>query len=122
MAELTVLYNSVCPVCREGVCWMEKRTPAGPDGVAYFDLSAEPLRFEAQGVALNDVRRKLHAVLPNGDIVKGWPAVSAIWQRSPGLAWLANLGDFPLLRPLSGAAYAVTAQLLWWWNRMSGRW
>ena len=122
MAKVTVLYNSVCPVCREGVCWMEKRTPTGPTGVAYFDLSQSPKAFSDRGVEINDVRRKLHAILPSGEIVKGWPAVSAIWRESRNLSWLAKVGDIPLLRPLSGLTYATTAQLLWWWNRASGRW
>lgn len=101
---------------------MDKRTPKGPNGVVYLDLSQVPHRYEDRGVVLDDVRRKLHAVLPGGELVKGWPAVSAIWRRSPDLARLAKLGDLPVLRVFSGAAYSVAAQVLWWWNRASGRW
>jgi len=122
MAQLRILYNSVCPVCREGICHFERRTPCGPRTVEYVDVSAAPQAFAAQGVSLDDVRRKLHAILPDGRIVRGWPAVSALWREMPGYGWLARLGDLPGLRLLSGTAYAMTAQFLWWWNRASGRW
>ncbi|MEL6662704.1 MAG: DCC1-like thiol-disulfide oxidoreductase family protein [Pseudomonadota bacterium] len=122
MNTLRVLYNSVCPVCREGICHFERKTQADRDGVVYIDVSEAPKAFEGQGVRLNDVRRKLHAILPGGTIVRGWPAVSALWRRTPGYGWLAKLGDMPGLRIVSGGTYAATAQVLWWWNRASGRW
>lgn len=122
MSKLRILYNSVCPVCREGICYFERRTPEGPDTIEYVDVSLAPQAFAAQGVGLDDVRYKLHALLPDGRIVRGWPAVSALWRETPGYGWLARLGDLPVLRVLSGGAYAATAQVLWWWNRLSGRW
>ena len=122
MAQLTILYNAVCPVCREGICLFERRTPIAPGGVVYLDVSSDPAPLSANALTLNDVRRKLHAILPDGRLVAGWPAISALWRRTPGWTWLAKLGDVPGLRLLSGAAYASTAQLLWWWNRASGRW
>jgi len=82
----------------------ERRTPCGPRTVEYVDVSAAPQAFAAQGVSLDDVRRKLHAILPDGRIVRGWPAVSALWREMPGYGWLARLGDLPGLRLLSGTA------------------
>lgn len=122
MAELTVLYNAICPVCREGICHFERRTKSGPGGVVYMDVSARPEPLRQYGLNLNDVRRKLHAVTPEGTLLAGWPAISALWQRTPGWQWLARLGDLPGVRIFSGIAYATAAQLLWWWNRACGRW
>ena len=122
MERLTVLYNSVCPVCREGICHFERRTRTGSDLVDYVDVSQTPDRFRDRGISLNDVRLKLHVVLPDGRAVKGWPAVSEIWQRTPGYGWLAWLGNLPGLNLVSRSLYHVTAHLLWRWNRMSGRW
>ena len=122
MAQLRILYNSVCPVCRKGICYFERRTPVGPSGVIYDDVSASPSDWAARGIELNDVRRKLHAVMPDGQIVKGWPAVAALWQETPGYGWLARLGSLPVLNWGARAGYATAAQFLWWWNRASGRW
>ncbi|MEL6955527.1 MAG: DCC1-like thiol-disulfide oxidoreductase family protein [Pseudomonadota bacterium] len=122
MNTLRVLYNSVCPVCREGICHFKRKTQADRFGVVYIDVSQAPEAFEGQGVRLKDVRRKLHAILPDGTIVRGWPAVSALWRWTPGYGWLAKLGDMPGLRIVSGGTYAATAQILWRWNRASGRW
>jgi len=122
MNTLRVLYNSVCPVCHKGICHFERKTQSDRDGVVYIDVSEAPQAFEGQGIRLTDVRRKLHAILPDGTIVQGWPAVSALWRRTQGYGWLAKLGDLPVLRMISGGIYAATAQILWWWNRASGRW
>jgi predicted DCC family thiol-disulfide oxidoreductase YuxK len=122
MAELTVLYNAVCPVCREGICHFERRTKSGPEGVVYVDVSSVPGPLREHDLHLNDVRRKLHVVTPDGALLAGWPAISALWQRTPGWGWLARLGDLPGVRIVSGMTYSATAQLLWWWNRASGRW
>ncbi|MEM9738585.1 MAG: DUF393 domain-containing protein [Pseudomonadota bacterium] len=122
MARLAILYNSVCPVCREGICYFERRVPTRRGRIDFIDVSANPQAFADIGVSLDDVRRKLHARLPEGQIVRGWPAVNALWRETPGYEWLAKLGNAPGLRTLSGATYASLAQLLWWWNRASGRW
>ncbi|MEM1104931.1 MAG: DCC1-like thiol-disulfide oxidoreductase family protein [Pseudomonadota bacterium] len=119
---MKIIYNSVCPVCREGICYFERRAAAPGSPVDYIDIAADPAAFAARGVGLDDVRRKLHALLPDGSLVKGWPAVSALWRRQPGYAWLARLGDAPGLRWIAGGLYAAAAQILWWWNRASGRW
>lgn len=122
MSELVVLYNSVCPVCREGICMFERRTKSGPEGVRYYDVSAAPDAYANLGVTLEAVRRKLHAVTPEGDVIYGWPAVAALWSRTPGFKWLAIVGDLPVSNWFSRTIYHVTAQILWWWNRGSGRW
>jgi predicted DCC family thiol-disulfide oxidoreductase YuxK len=122
VSELVVLYNSVCPVCREGICWAEKRTKNGREGVRYVDVSASPAAYEDRGVTLDDVRLKLHAITPDGAVLKGWPAVSALWRRTPGYGWLAKLGDAPGLNALFRALYHGVAHGLWRINRLAGRW
>ncbi|MEM1037592.1 MAG: DCC1-like thiol-disulfide oxidoreductase family protein [Pseudomonadota bacterium] len=122
MGDLTVLYNNVCPVCREGICAFERRTKTGPEGVVYFDLSTSPQAFDEKGVSLNDVRRKLHAITADGAVLRGWPAIAALWKHTPRFGWLAALGSMPGLNWGARALYHVTAQILWWWNRASGRW
>lgn len=124
---LEILYNSVCPVCREGICYFETRTQSpktgsAGQGVTYVDVSADPKRFRAEGVSLDDVRFKLHARLPDGQIIRGWPAISALWRVTPGYKWLAILGDAPVLNWGARGTNHLAAVVLWQWNKLSGRW
>tara|TARA_R100000935_G_C2790058_1_gene145563 strand:- start:374 stop:742 length:369 start_codon:yes stop_codon:yes gene_type:complete len=122
MERLTVLYNSVCPVCRDGICHFERRARTGTDLIDYVDVSRTPERYLNRSISLEDVRLKLHAIEANGQILKGWPAIAEIWRRTPGYGWLAQLGSLPGLSFLSRSLYHVTAHMLWRWNRICGRW
>ncbi|MEM6415760.1 MAG: DCC1-like thiol-disulfide oxidoreductase family protein [Pseudomonadota bacterium] len=120
--KLTILYNSVCPVCREGICSFERRTKANKLGVDYIDISVEPKRFEAIGITLDNVRFKLHALTPNEQVLRGWPAVAALWDVTPGFEALARIGRLPAINPISTALYDATARILWIVNRLQKRW
>ncbi len=124
MEQLTVLYNGVCPVCRSGVCVFERRSLAARNSaqVRYVDVAANPSALADHSLSLNAVRFKLHAVTADGAVLRGWPAISALWRATHGWGWLARLGDQPGLNLLARAAYHVTAQALWWWNRACKRW
>ncbi|MEM6898750.1 MAG: DCC1-like thiol-disulfide oxidoreductase family protein [Pseudomonadota bacterium] len=121
-APLRVLYNSVCLVCREGICMFERRTRESTDAVKYVDVSADRAAFLAQGITLDDVRFKLHAITPEGEALRGWPAIAALWCVTPGFGWLGYLGSLPGLNLLSAAAYDLTARVLWAVNRAQNRW
>ena len=122
MQKLKVLYNSVCPVCREGICAFERRTRQDGDKVAYVDVSRTPDAFRDMGVSLDDVRFKLHAITPEGELLRGWPAIARLWRVTPGFGWLAIVGDAPGVNLISAGLCDVTARLLLVWNRLNKRW
>lgn len=121
-APIEVLYNGVCPVCRAGACDLERRAAAARAGVVFTDVAARPEALERAGVTLDAVRLKLHAVTPEGRVLRGMPAVSLAWSATPPFRPLGRLTRLPPVNWLAAAAYHVAAHALWAWNRACGRW
>lgn len=119
---IEVLYNGVCPVCRAGACDLERRAVAAHAGVIFTDVAAKPEALERAGVTLDDVRLKLHAITPDGAVLRGMPAVSVAWAATPPFRPLGRLTRVPPFSWVAAALYHVTAHLLWMWNRACGRW
>jgi predicted DCC family thiol-disulfide oxidoreductase YuxK len=117
-----VLYNGVCPVCRAGACDLERRAIAAQAGVIFTDVAAHPEALARAGVSLDDVRLKLHAITPDGHVLRGMPAVSQAWAATPPFRTLGRLTRIAPFSWLAAALYHATAHALWWWNRASGRW
>lgn len=121
-APIEILYNGVCPVCRAGACDLERRSIAALAGVIFTDVSVAPNALERTGLTLNDVRLKLHAVKPDGTVLRGMPAVALAWSVTPPFRPLGRLAQWPPLSWVAAAAYHVVAHVLWTWNRVCGRW
>src|SRR5690348_452641 len=62
--DLTVWYNTRCPVCNAGIGWEKSRLArAAKTGTIEFrDINREPDALARFGASLDDVRRRLHAV------------------------------------------------------------
>jgi predicted DCC family thiol-disulfide oxidoreductase YuxK len=74
------------------------------------------------GASLDDIRRCLHAIDEAGQFVVGADVAIALWRLRPGEEWLAALfGDRAAL-PFTRFFYDRFADLLFAWNRRSGRW
>jgi predicted DCC family thiol-disulfide oxidoreductase YuxK len=121
---LTVYYNTKCPVCNAGIDWQRNRlVQAARTGIiAFRDINLEPDALARFGVKLEGVRRRLHAVDAGGHLHVGADCAIAIWQLTPGDAWLARLVGLPLIRPVARIAYDRFADLLYAWNRRKGHW
>ena len=122
--DLTVYYNTLCPVCNAGITRQQRKLVAlvKAGRVEFRDINLEPdalARFQA---SLDEIRRRLHAVDAAGNLVVGADVVIAYWRMTPGDRWLAAiLGWWPLL-PLTRFAYDRFADLLYAWNRRRGHW
>jgi predicted DCC family thiol-disulfide oxidoreductase YuxK len=116
--QLTVWYNTKCPVCNGGIDWQRNRlVQAARAGIIEFrDINLEPDALSRFGAGLEDVRRRLHAVHVGAD------CAIAVWRLTPGDAWLARLVGLPVVRPIARVAYDRFADLLYAWNRRKGRW
>lgn|GEM_PF-1065168 len=119
---IEVLYNGVCPVCRAGACDLERRAAAARAGVIFTDVAAHPDALARAGVSLDDVRLKLHAITPDGRVLRGMPAVAIAWAATPPYRTLGRLTQAPSFSWLAAALYHLTAHALWTWNRACGRW
>ena len=121
---LTVYYNTKCPVCNAGIKWQARRlVRAARAGLIEFrDINLEPDALARFGADVNAVRRRLHAVDAEGSLLVGADCAIAIWQATPGDAWLSRLLGAPLIRPLTCFGYDRFADLLYAWNRWMGHW
>lgn len=122
--ELTVWYNTRCPVCDAGIGRQKRRlieaVKAGR--IAFRDINLEPQALAGHGGSLEDIRRRLHATDADGRLLVGADVAIAVWAATPGESWLASLLGNPIVLPLTRFGYDRFADLLYAWNRRKGRW
>ena len=122
--QLTVWYNTKCPVCNAGIDWQRNRlVQAARAGIIEFrDINLEPDVLARFGASLEDIRRRLHAVDADGKLHIGADCAIAVWQATPGHAWLGHLLGLPGIRQIARFGYDRFADLLYAWNRRKGHW
>jgi predicted DCC family thiol-disulfide oxidoreductase YuxK len=124
MAELTVWYNTRCPVCDAGIRHQKKRlieaVKAGR--IEFRDINLDPDALSRYGASLEDIRRRLHATDAEGRLLVGADVAVAVWRATPGEGWLASLFGNPVMLPVTRFVYDRFADLLYAWNRRKGRW
>jgi predicted DCC family thiol-disulfide oxidoreductase YuxK len=121
---ITVWYNTKCPVCDAGINMQTNRLlPLVKSGaVAFRDINLEPEALAAHGATLEDIRRRLHAVDGNGQLLTGADVAVALWSITPGQDWLARLFGNRAVLPLTRFTYDRFADLLYAWNRWMKHW
>jgi predicted DCC family thiol-disulfide oxidoreductase YuxK len=124
MAELTVWYNTLCPVCDAGIRHQSKRLidAVRAGRIEFRDINVEPDALAAHGASLDDVRRRLHATDASGRLLVGADVAVAVWRATPGEGWLASLLGNRAVLPLTRFAYDRLADMLHAWNRRNVRW
>ena len=119
---IEVLYNGVCPVCRAAACDLERRARAARAGVIFTDVAQHGEALDRARVTLDDVRLKLHAITPDGLVLRGMPAVALAWAATPPFRPLGRLTQIAPFNWIAAGLYHLTAHVLWAWNRACGRW
>jgi predicted DCC family thiol-disulfide oxidoreductase YuxK len=122
--DLTVWYNTKCPVCDAGIEWQRSRlVRAARAGLIEFrDIGLEPDALARFGAGVEDVRRRLHAIDAQGRLHVGADCAIQMWLRTPGHGWLGRLLGLPIIHPMARAGYDRFADLLYAWNRRKGHW
>jgi predicted DCC family thiol-disulfide oxidoreductase YuxK len=122
--NLTVWYNTKCPVCNGGIDWQRNKLLAAVRAgeIAFKDINVEPAALATYGATLDDVRRRLHATDAQGRLIVGADVAIAIWRATPGEGWIARLLGNPVMLPLTRFFYDRFADLLFAWNKRRGRW
>jgi predicted DCC family thiol-disulfide oxidoreductase YuxK len=122
--NLTVWYNTKCPVCNAGIEWQHNRlVRAVRDGTIEFrDINNEPDALMRFGAKIEEVRRRLHAVDADGRLHVGADCAIAIWLRIPGDAWLGRALGLPVIRQIARIGYDLFADALFAWNRWKRHW
>jgi len=122
--QLTVWYNTKCPVCDAGVNWQRSRLARAEraGAIEFRDIGREPDALARFGAGIEDVRRRLHAVDADGRLHVGADCAIAIWLRTPGDRWLGRTLGLPGIRAVARFGYDRFADVLYGWNRRKGRW
>jgi len=123
-SQLTVWYNTRCPVCDAGIDRQRNKLLAAVQAgaIEFRDINLEPDALAAHGASLEDIRRRLHATDAAGHLLVGADVAIAVWRVTPDERWLATLFGNPLTRPLTRFVYDRFADGLYAWNRRKGRW
>ena len=121
---LTIFYNTRCPICDAGISYQRRKLiDLVKQGVLEFrDINLEPEALAAHKIAVEDIRRRLHALDGDGHLVVGADVAIALWRLTPGQGWLALVFGNPIILPLTRFAYDRFADLLYAWNRWMGHW
>jgi predicted DCC family thiol-disulfide oxidoreductase YuxK len=92
--EMTVIYNDTCPICAREVAGYKRITQGRGLDITYAGLSESDMaRF---GLSPRQAARRLH-VLKDGRMYDGVPAFALVWDRIPGLTWLARFVRLPVI-------------------------
>jgi len=122
--QLTVWYNTKCPVCNAGINWQRNRlVQAARAGIIEFrDINLEPEALARFGASLEDIRRRLHAVDSDGKLHVGADCAIAVWRATPGHVWLGRILGLPGIVQITRFGYDRFADVLYAWNRAKGHW
>jgi len=121
--QLTVWYNTRCPVCNGGIDWQRSKLLAKVRAgeITFKDINEQPSALATYGATLDDVRRRLHATDAQGRLIVGADVAIAIWRATPREGWIARLVGNPVMLPLSRYVYDRFADVLFAWNKRRGR-
>jgi predicted DCC family thiol-disulfide oxidoreductase YuxK len=121
---LTIFYNTRCPICDAGISFQRRKLIAlVKQGVVEFrDINLEPEALAGHSATVEDIRRRLHALDADGQLVIGADVAIALWRLTPGQGWLAKVFGNRVVLPLTRFGYNRFADLLYAWNRWMGHW
>ena len=122
--ELTVWYNTRCPVCNAGIYSQQRKLVALviQGRVAFRDINFEPDALKQFGASLEEIRRRLYATDAQGKLIIGADVMIALWRITPGLRWLAAIAGNAGMLPVTRLFYDRFADVLYAWNRRRGHW
>lgn len=107
-AELTILFDGLCPVCAREMGFLRNRDRARR--IEFVDIAAagfDPGRF---GLSMPQVIGAMHAVLPDGRVIVGVEVFRRAYALV-GLGWLLRWTAWPLLRPVADFGYRIFARV-----------
>ena len=103
----TVLYDGQCEICQASVAWLHTLDKRGL--VECRPIVPEELPQLASSLRIDDCLRQLHVVAPDGKILVGWDAVSALARLFRPTWVIGALGQVPPFRWLGRMAYGFVA-------------
>ncbi len=85
----TVYFDGACPVCSREVAMYQRQT--GAQNVHWVDVALCAAPELGVGLTREAALARLHLRQPNGDLVSGAAAFTALWRLLPAWAWLGRM-------------------------------
>ena len=115
MAELTVLYDGACNLCRASVARVRRMDPRSLIELLDLHDPAVPVRFPQ--VNIKEAMRLMQAVDRRGRVYSGADAWARIGLVLPGWKWAAWLLLVPGIHFVAQRFYGWVARNRYRWNR-----
>ena len=106
--EVTVLYDSLCPVCRREVNLLRKFNGRGRLGLV--DITAPDFDPEVYNLTMAQCVGSLHAIDARGAILQGMDTIRAMY-RAVGLGWVMSWTGIWPFRPIADIGYRIFARV-----------
>ena len=91
-AELTVMFDGACPLCRREVGVYRDLKPLAP--IAWMDVSDEK-KTPCSSTERAGYMARFHVRRADGTLLSGAAAFIALWLTLPGWRWLGRFGSLP---------------------------
>jgi predicted DCC family thiol-disulfide oxidoreductase YuxK len=105
-SDVTVLYDSLCPVCRSEVAFL--RLAGRRNGLKLVDISAAEFRPEEFGLTMDECVGSLRGFDSIGRPLAGMDTIRAMYD-AVGLGWLMRWSNIPGLSWCCDRAYELFA-------------
>jgi len=106
--KIKLLYDGECPLCVREVNFLQKRD-AGRGLVAFVDIAADDYTPEANGgVDFETAMGRIHAVLPNGTVIKNVEVFRRVYEVL-GMGWVYAITKLPIVGAIADWLYGIWA-------------
>jgi predicted DCC family thiol-disulfide oxidoreductase YuxK len=106
--QIRVLFDGDCPLCAREIRFL-KRLDRGRGRIDFEDIADPGFDPSAYGLEARDVIARIHAVLPDGSVVRSMEVFRRAYA-AVGLGWVMAPTAWPGVRRLADLAYRVFAR------------
>lgn len=115
--RIKLLYDGECPLCLREVNFLRQRD-AGRGIVAFVDIADDSYNSEDNGgVDYKTAMGRIHAVLPDGSVVKNVEVFRRVYEAL-GMGWIYAITKLPVIGAIADALYGIWAD---WRLKLTGR-
>jgi predicted DCC family thiol-disulfide oxidoreductase YuxK len=115
--KIKLLYDGECPLCVREVNFLKKRD-AGRGLVAFVDIADDKYDPDANGgVDFETAMGRIHAVLPDGSVVKNVEVFRRVYETL-GMGWVYAITKLPIIGAIADFIYGIWAD---WRLALTGR-
>ena len=115
--KIKLLYDGKCPLCVREVNFLQKRD-AGRNLVAFVDIADDDYNPEENGgVDFETAMGRIHAVLPDGTVIKNVEVFRRVYEAL-GMGWVYAITKLPIIGAIANFIYGIWAE---WRLALTGR-